>query len=224
MENLCGRNKTLYFGLNVAVCVSLPKRGTKQGSTAGGSLGKFNTSLFWAVFSTCHLDLSPMNEGDGAACLAGGVCFSLSVTAFAFFHFKDLVANMAWASCGTPVPGSCGPGVQPENTKTHTLCMAAIAYFCSKVSVLRIFIYHCGRKKQIYTTILSAKSFISPYPNVLILNTCLHWMVLQKKAGYLISYFSGLALLCWPGLLLSLAWLPDLSHDFLQTNSDCNYW
>lgn len=120
MENLCGRNKTLYFGLNVAVCVSLPKRGTKQGSTAGGSQGKFNTSLFWAVFSTCHLDLSLMNEGDGAACLAGGVCFSLSVTAF--FPLQRLSGkygmSIVWEACATFLWPWC-PAWKHKNT--HTL-------------------------------------------------------------------------------------------------------
>lgn len=105
MENLCGRNKTLYFGLNVAVCVSLPKHGTKQGSTAGRSQEKFNTSLFWAVFSTCHLDLSPMNEEDGAACLAGGVCspflslplhFSTSKTQWQMWHEHRVGGLWPW--------------------------------------------------------------------------------------------------------------------------------
>lgn len=136
MENLCGENKTFYFGLSVAVCVSLPKHGTKQGSTAGRSLGKFNTSLFWAVFSTCHLDLSLMN-GQGSllswGCLVLSFCNCLCT-----FPLQRLNGK-----CGMSIVSEAGarflwPWYQ---ARKHALRMAAVAYFCSKVSVLRIFTF-----------------------------------------------------------------------------------
>lgn len=125
MENLCGRNKTLYFGLNVAVCVSLPKRGTEQGSTAGGSQGKFNTSLFWAVFFYLAFGSVPDEWRRWGSLLSRGCLllpFCHCLCTFPLQRFSGKCGmSIVWEACATFLWPWC-PAWKHKNTHTLQGC------------------------------------------------------------------------------------------------------
>lgn len=71
-----------------------------------------------------------------------------------------------------------------------------------------------------HTAVLSAKSFINPYPNAFIQSACFQWMVLLNK-----EKLRALFLCCTDmgSDCSSSAWLSGLSWDFVLAGSDCSY-
>lgn len=176
-QSVCRENK-LYSILVLSLFISLPRRERGQWSAGG---------------RTCLVDPSSVNERDRPA--EHGVSAAHFLNSFPLqFTVPKRHQWQKWCEQCVGAPWPCYPSWQ-----TGAVCGACLhSEGCPKD--LQFLLAVTASLVGNHTAVLSAKSFINPYPNAFIQSACLQWMALLNK-----EKLCALFLCCnWQGFQLAV--------------------